>query len=120
MRVHRLGRVEGDWRVPVTRNVASEIHILRLGSHRPDGRRHTRSTGRSCRKREDSVAMMNLLEMRKYAICRRVEIRFGNSISQECLINNKGQVKIPGEGKDFRVEDILDAAEKFVIVGNEN
>jgi hypothetical protein len=63
---------------------------------------------------------MNLLELRKYAICRRVEIRFGNSISQECLINNKGQVKILGEDKNFRVEDIFNAAEKFVITGNEN
>jgi hypothetical protein len=49
---------------------------------------------------------MNLLELRKYAIDRRVEIRFGDaSAGQECLINNKGQAQIPG-----------DAAEQFVIV----
>ena len=63
---------------------------------------------------------MNLLELRKYAIDHRVEIRFGNPDSQalqECLINNKGQVKIPGEDKDFRVEDAFNAAEKFMVVG---
>lgn len=61
---------------------------------------------------------MNLLELRKYAIDRRVEIRFGDfSAGQECLINNKGQAQIPCERKDFRVEEAFDAAEKFVIVG---
>jgi len=60
---------------------------------------------------------MNLLELRKYAIDRRVEIRFGDSdAARECLINIKGQAQIPGEMKDFRVEEVFDAAEKFVIV----
>jgi hypothetical protein len=60
---------------------------------------------------------MNLLELRKYAIDRRVEIRFGDaSAGRECLINNKGQAQIPGERKDFRVEEAFDAAEKFMIV----
>ena len=62
---------------------------------------------------------MNLLELRKYAIDRRVEIRFGDfGAGRECLINNKGQAQIPGERKDFRVEEAFDAAEKFVIVGD--
>jgi hypothetical protein len=60
---------------------------------------------------------MNLLELRKYAIDRRVEIRFGDfDAARECLINIKGQAQIPGEMKDFRVEEVFDAAEKFVIV----
>jgi hypothetical protein len=60
---------------------------------------------------------MNLLELRKYAIDRRVEIRFGDSESGlECLINKKGQAQIPGERKDFRVEEAFDAAEKFMII----
>jgi hypothetical protein len=60
---------------------------------------------------------MNLLELRKYAIDRRVEIRFGDSgAGLECLINKKGQVQIPGERKDFRVEEVFDAAEKFMII----
>ena len=64
---------------------------------------------------------MNLLELRKYAIDHRIEIRFGSpQTSEECLINNKGQVRIPGENKDFRIEEALLAAEKFVIVGNGN
>jgi len=62
---------------------------------------------------------MNLLELRKFAIDRRVEIRFGDaSAGRECLINNKGQAQIPGEKKDFRVEEAFDAAEKFVIVSD--
>jgi hypothetical protein len=60
---------------------------------------------------------MNLLELRKYAIDRRVEIRFGDSgAGLECLINKKGQAQIPGERKDFRVEEAFDAAEKFTII----
>jgi len=60
---------------------------------------------------------MNLLELRKYAIDRRVEIRFGDaSAGRECLINNKGQAQIPGEMKDFRVEEAFSAAEKFTII----
>jgi hypothetical protein len=60
---------------------------------------------------------MNLLELRKYAIDRRVEIRFGDSgAGLECLINKKGQAQIPGERKDFRVEDAFDAADKFTII----
>jgi hypothetical protein len=60
---------------------------------------------------------MNLLELRKFAIDRRVEIRFGEaSAGRECLINNKGQAQIPGERKDFRIEEAFDAAEQFVIV----
>ena len=60
---------------------------------------------------------MNLLELRKYAIDRRVEIRFGDSgAGLECLINKKGQAQIPGERKDFRVEEAFDAADKFMII----
>ncbi|HEY8459938.1 MAG TPA: hypothetical protein VIM99_06125 [Blastocatellia bacterium] len=60
---------------------------------------------------------MNLLELRKYAIDRRVEIRFGDfDAGRECLINERGQAKIPGERKDFRIEEVFDAAEKFMII----
>jgi hypothetical protein len=60
---------------------------------------------------------MNLLELRKFAIDRRVEIRFGDaSAGRECLINNKGQAQIPGEKKDIRIEEAFDAAEVFVVV----
>jgi ribosomal silencing factor RsfS len=63
---------------------------------------------------------MTLLELRKYAIDHRVEIRFGDSgASRECLINNKGQAQIPGERKDLRVEEAFDAADKFVIISAE-
>jgi hypothetical protein len=58
---------------------------------------------------------MDLQELKRYAIEHRVEIRFG-----ELLINSKGLVKIPGENKDFRVEDVLGVAEKFEVIGNGN
>jgi hypothetical protein len=58
---------------------------------------------------------MDLQELKRYAIEHRVEIRFG-----ELLINSKGLVKIPGENKDFRVEDVLSVAEKFEVIENGN
>jgi hypothetical protein len=62
---------------------------------------------------------MDLLELKKYAIEHRVEIRFGNPRTDHaCLIDSKGLVKIPGEDKDFRVEDVLEAAETFEIVSD--
>jgi hypothetical protein len=61
------------------------------------------------------------LELRKYAIRRRVEIRFGGpQTAGELLISEKGQVKIPGEEKNFRVEEALASADKFVIGGGAN
>ncbi len=63
--------------------------------------------------------MMSLWELRKYAIDRRVEIKFGDQHhARECVISERGQVKIPGEDKDFRIEDVLDASDYFVIVAN--
>jgi hypothetical protein len=62
---------------------------------------------------------MHLLELKKYAIEHRVEIKFGDQqADHECVINSKGLVKIPGEDKDFRVEEVLEAAEAFEIVSN--
>jgi hypothetical protein len=61
---------------------------------------------------------MVILELRKYAIDHRVDISFGvPHSSQECFINSRGQIKIPGEDKDFNAEDVFNAAENFVLVG---
>jgi hypothetical protein len=61
--------------------------------------------------------IMNLLELRKYAIDHRVEIRFGDRDAlRECIVNERGLVKIPGEDKDLRVDDILKTAQKFEII----
>ena len=60
---------------------------------------------------------MNLQQLKKYAIDHRVEIKFSAPhSSHECLINNKGLVKIPGDDKDFRVERVLEASQRFVIL----
>ncbi|HWQ32354.1 MAG TPA: hypothetical protein VNQ79_05685 [Blastocatellia bacterium] len=59
---------------------------------------------------------MTLLELRKYAIEHRSEIRFTDRLGHECLVSEKGQVRIPGEDKDFHVEEALEAAEGFEII----
>lgn len=62
---------------------------------------------------------MNLLELRKYAIDRRIEIRFGSpATGRECLIDGRGVVRIPGEDKDFSIEELLDEAAEFIISSN--
>jgi hypothetical protein len=62
---------------------------------------------------------MNLLDLRKYAVDHRVSIKFGDPYgARECVINERGQVRIPGENKDFRIEDALSAAENFSIIAN--
>ena len=61
--------------------------------------------------------MMNLLELKKYAIDHRVQIKFSDPHTfRECVISERGLVKIPGEDKDFRVEDILAQAQKFEVL----
>ncbi|MBO0722543.1 MAG: hypothetical protein J2P41_17090 [Blastocatellia bacterium] len=62
---------------------------------------------------------MDLLELKRYAIENRVDIRINDPrTNRECLINSRGLVKILVENKDLRVEDLLDAAETFEIVVN--
>jgi len=61
---------------------------------------------------------LKLIDLRRYAIDNRAEIKFGDTESgHECLINIRGQVKIPAEGRDFRVEDVLEAARSFEVIG---
>jgi hypothetical protein len=60
---------------------------------------------------------MKLLELKKYAIDHRVDIKFSDpDKARECEISSRGLVRIPGEDKDFRVEDALSAARDFIIV----
>jgi hypothetical protein len=59
-----------------------------------------------------------LLELRRYAIDNRLEIRFSDPGSgRACLINVRGQVRIPGDDKDVRIEEVLAAAERFELIG---
>ncbi len=60
---------------------------------------------------------LKLQDLRRYAIENRVEIKFADSESRECLISNKGQVKIPGDDKDLRIEEALAAASTFEVIG---
>jgi hypothetical protein len=60
---------------------------------------------------------LKLLELRRYAIDNRAEIRFGDpDAGRACSINDRGQLKIPGDDKDFRVEEVLSSAERFEVV----
>jgi hypothetical protein len=55
------------------------------------------------------------MELRRYAIDNRVEIRFSDS-GNEAVINDKGLVKIEGPDKTARVEEILSGAEAFEVI----
>lgn len=65
---------------------------------------------------------LKLLELRRYAIDNRCEIRFGDSnTGREGSINDRGQLKIPGDDKNFRIEEVLSSAERFeVVVGGKS
>jgi hypothetical protein len=61
---------------------------------------------------------LKLQDLRRYAIANRLEIRFGDRASGRwCLVNTKGQVKIPDENKELRVEEVLDEASDFELSG---
>jgi hypothetical protein len=63
---------------------------------------------------------LSLMNLRRYAIDNRVEIRFVEpGSSRLCLIDNKGLVKIPADAQTIRAEDILAVAESFEVAGKE-
>jgi hypothetical protein len=63
---------------------------------------------------------LKLLDLRRYAIDKRVEIKFEDpSSGHQCVINTRGQVKIPGEDKSFRIEDVLEKAQYFEVISRE-
>jgi hypothetical protein len=63
---------------------------------------------------------LTLMNLRRYAIDNRVEIRFVEPGSNcLCLIDNKGLVKIPTNAQSIRVEDILAVSESFELVGKD-
>jgi hypothetical protein len=63
---------------------------------------------------------LSLMNLRRYAIDNRVEIRFVEPGSNcLCLIDNRGLVKIPTNAQSIRVEDILAVAENFEVSGKD-
>ena len=60
---------------------------------------------------------MKLLDLRRYAIRRRVRIRFVMPSGVECEVNEHGVVKLPRfRGVvDFNVEEALGSVEQFVL-----
>jgi hypothetical protein len=58
-----------------------------------------------------------LLDLRRYAIDNRTEIKLGDSASsREALINTRGQVRIESADKDIRADDLLAVADWFEVV----
>jgi hypothetical protein len=59
---------------------------------------------------------IKLQDLRRYAIERRTEIAVLDSVSgRRCVINILGQVKIPGDDKDFNIEPVIESADQFEI-----
>jgi hypothetical protein len=61
-----------------------------------------------------------LMDLRRYAVDNRVEIRFVDPDSKSlCMIDSKGLVKIPENAQKIRVEDVLATAEGFELIGQD-
>jgi hypothetical protein len=60
---------------------------------------------------------LKLLDLRRYAIDNRLEIKITDS-DHQFLINSKGQIKIEGEDKDVRAEDVFASARRFEVTSN--
>jgi hypothetical protein len=58
---------------------------------------------------------IKLLELKRYAIDNRVEIRFSDS-GHQFAISDKGLAKVLSEDKAARVEDVLSSAQGFDVI----
>ena len=59
---------------------------------------------------------LKLSDIRKYAITHRVTIQFSDGDAAHlCTINDRGQIKIPGEDKSFDAEQVFVEARSFEI-----
>ena len=55
-------------------------------------------------------------DLRRYAIDNRVEVRMTDRGSgRVVVINTRGQAQIPDEARDFRVDDVITAADNFEV-----
>jgi hypothetical protein len=63
---------------------------------------------------------LTLMNLRRYAIDNRVEIKFAEPGSNcECLITDKGLVKIPSHPDDIRAENVVAAAQNFEVIARD-
>jgi hypothetical protein len=63
---------------------------------------------------------LTLMNLKRYAIDNRVEIRFAEPGSNSvCIISNTGLVKIPAHTENIRIEDVLATAQSFEIVAKD-
>jgi hypothetical protein len=62
------------------------------------------------------VENIKLQDLRRYAVERRTQITaFDSSSGRRLVINSLGQVRIPDDDKDFRIEPVIEAADRFEI-----
>ena len=55
-------------------------------------------------------------DLRRYAIDNRVEVQLTDGGSgRVVVINTRGQAKIPGDARDFRVDDVIAVADRFEV-----
>src|SRR5258708_732497 len=60
---------------------------------------------------------LSLMDVRRNAIDHRTEIRFRDPQSgQDCVVNARGQFKLPGEDKTISVDEIFAAADQFEML----
>jgi hypothetical protein len=55
---------------------------------------------------------LKLQDLRKYAIDNRTEITVWEA-GRRCVINVLGQVRIPDDDREFRIDDVVAAADRF-------
>jgi len=60
---------------------------------------------------------LSLMEVRRYAIDNRAEIKFRDpNTGQECVVNGRGQCQLPGSDKAVSVDEIFAAAVQFEML----
>lgn len=62
------------------------------------------------------MEQIKLQDLRRYAVERRTQITALDSASgRRFVVDKLGQVRVPDKDKDFRVEPVLEAADRFDI-----
>ncbi|HEY6331637.1 MAG TPA: hypothetical protein VI756_20090 [Blastocatellia bacterium] len=59
---------------------------------------------------------IKLQDLRRYTVERRTQITaLDSSSGRKFVVNHLGQIRIPDDDKDFRIEPVLEAADGFEI-----
>lgn len=58
---------------------------------------------------------IKLQDLRRYAILERTDIGVVDSSGRRAVVNVRGQVQIPGDDKELRLDDVIASAEFYEI-----